>query len=203
MAIQHRNIPDAERHEAKGASTATAGQVIASVGGGATAFVNPNTLTNISFSSSLEVASLVSQSPAATDTPLQINFGAGSSNTDVSVAAGGTITILTAGVFFINLNMTFGRTTSTGVATVVARVLVNDVFAGFVYATKIDTSIDIQPFSTTIVRNFSVNDTIKVQVIRDSTGTNDGGLITFDPVLSGWANAPSAAVRVQKITGAS
>lgn len=38
MAIEHKNIPEAERHEPKGASTATAGQVLTSNGDGTTQF---------------------------------------------------------------------------------------------------------------------------------------------------------------------
>lgn len=202
MAIQHRNIPDAERHEPKGASTATVGQVLASSGSGLTAFINPNTLDNITLSSSLEAISTTSQAPASTDTPLQITFGAGSSNSDVSVNGSGTVTILTAGVYFLTFNLSLGRSNATGVSTVLARLLVNDVATGFVQASKIDTSVNIVPFHATLLRKFAVNDTIKVQIIRDSSGTNDGGVVTFDPVLSGWANSPSAAVRIQKIMGA-
>lgn len=202
MAIQHRNIPDAERHEVKGASSATAGQVLKSNGGGTTSFVNPNTLANISLSSNLELSSLVTQNPVSVDTPIQVNFGTGSSNADVNVNNDGTITFLTAGVFFVTFNLSFGRTNNTGVATLVARLLVNDVSTGFVQASKIDTSVNIIPYHASILRNFSVNDTVKVQILRDSAGSNDGGLFTFDPVLAGWNNAPSAAVRIQKIMGA-
>lgn len=202
MAIQHRNIPDAERHEAKGAATATSGQVLKANGDTTTSFVNPNTLNNITLSSFLESSSTTTQNPSAVDTPLQINFGAGASNADVSIAAGGTVTILTAGVFFITLNMNFGRSNNTGVSTLVARLLVNDVPSGFVQASKIDTSTNFSPFNASIFRAFSVNDTVKLQIIRDSSGADDGGLFTFDPVLAGWANSPSAAIRIQKITGA-
>ena len=38
MTIQHRNIPDAERHEVKGASTAPANSVLKSNGDGTTSF---------------------------------------------------------------------------------------------------------------------------------------------------------------------
>lgn len=41
MAIQHSNIADADRHEAKGASTATLGQVLRSDGDGTTSFKLP------------------------------------------------------------------------------------------------------------------------------------------------------------------
>lgn len=203
MPIQHKNIPDAERHEVKGASTATVGQVLSSNGSGGTTFVNPSSLVNITLSSILESVSNASQAPASTDTPLQINFGAGGANSDVSIAAGGTVTFLTSGVFAVTFNLNLGRTGTTGVATILARLLVNDTPTGFVQASRIDTSANTHPINAMILRNFSVNDTVKVQIIRDSGGNNDGGLITIDPVLAGWNNSPSAAIRIQKITGAS
>lgn len=203
MAIQHRNIPDAERHPVKGTSTATAGQVLRADGAGDAAFVNPNSLVNITLSSNLEAGTATSQSPASTDTPLLITFGAGSSNADVSIAAGGTITILTAGVFIFTFNLNMGRTGNTGVSTLVARALVNDVALDPTYVNRIDTSGNTTTLNFTLIRNFAVNDTVKVQVIRDSGGTNDGGLIAIDPVLSGWATSSSASVKIQKITGAS
>jgi hypothetical protein len=202
MPIQHRNITDAERHEPKGASIATIGQVLSSSGGGVTTFVNPNTLNNITLSSSLEASSLVNQAPAAVDTPLQLNFGTSVANSDVSVSALGVVTILTAGVFFLTVNLNLGRTTNVGISTVAVRLLVNDVATGFVQVNKIDTSVNIVPFHDTILRKFSINDTIKIQILRDSSGANDGGVISVDPVLAGWSNSVSAAVRIQKIMGA-
>lgn len=38
MVVQHREIPDAERHEVKGADSAVANHVLHSTGGGATEF---------------------------------------------------------------------------------------------------------------------------------------------------------------------
>ncbi len=203
MAIQHRDIPDAERHEPKGASTATAGQVLSADGAGAATFVNPNTLTNITLSSTLENTSTVDQSPTAVDTPLQVSFGPLVANSDVSIAAIGTVTILTAGVYSITFNMNMGRTNNVGTSILFARLLVNDTPTGFVQVNKIEEAINVRPFNAQVMRAFSANDTIKVQVIRDSAGANDGGLITLNPVLSGWADSPSAAIRIQKITGAS
>lgn len=201
MAVQHSNIADANRHENKGASTATAGQVLQGDGDGTTSFVNPSTLQNITIGSVLESQSLVSQGPTALDTLHQVAFAAASSNSDVSIATNGTVTLTTAGLYSITFNLNFGRTTNTGIAIMFARLLVNDVPTGFVQGVKVDTSVNVTPFNATILRKFNANDTVKIQLIRDSGGTNDGGLITLDPVLAGWANSPSAAIRVQKIAG--
>lgn len=201
MAIQHMAIPDADRHDCKGLSTAVSGMVQRANGTGGATWVNPSTLNNVSISSSIEGSSTSNQTPSATDTALQVLFGAGSSNSDVSIASNGVITILNDGLYNLTINLNFGRTGTTGVAILLARILVNDVESGFVQATKIDTSANVNPVSLFSLRRFSANDTIKVQIVRDSGGNNDGGLIAVDPVIAGWGTSPSAAVRIQKLAG--
>lgn len=202
MSIQHNAIPDAQRHEAKGASTATAGQVLKANGDGSTSFVAPNTLSNINILSTLEAISTTTQNPVAADTPYQVVFGSGNSNTEVTVASNGVITINTAGLYLITFDLNFSRANNTGISTVISRVLINGAATNFTNAVKMDTSVNIQPTNFVLFRSFSAADVITVQIIRDSAGANDGGLYTFDPVLAGWANTPSAAVRIQKIAGA-
>lgn len=201
MATEHRLIPDAERHEPKGASLAANGQVIKSNGDGTTSFANPSTLRNITISSTLEGISTTTQGPSAVDTPYQVTWGSGTSNSDVNIASNGIVTITTAGLYFVTFNLNMGRATNTGIATLLARLLINDVPIGFVQSTKIDTSANINALNASIFRVFAANDTIKVQFMRDSSGANDGSLITVDPVLAGWNNSPSAAIRLQKVLG--
>lgn len=201
MSIQHAVIADAERHEAKGASTATSGQVLKANGDGSTSWVNPNSLSNISILSTLEAQSTTTQGPSATDTPYQVTFGSGSSNSDVTVASNGVVTFNTTGLFLVTINMNFGRANNTGIAKVVARLLTNGSASGFTQISQMDTSVNFTPFHATVLRSFTATNTITVEILRDSTGANDGGLYTFDPALSGWTNVPSAAVRIQRIAG--
>lgn len=56
MTIQHRDIPDAQRHEPKGASTATNGQVWVANGSGGGAFATLGTV--VSFSVALTPSSV-------------------------------------------------------------------------------------------------------------------------------------------------
>lgn len=201
MAIQHENIADANRHEAKGASTATNGQVLKANGDGTTSFTNPNTLVNIGVASTLQGISTTTQNPSGTNTPYQVIWGAGSSNSNATIAGTGVVTINTTGLYFITFNLNFSRSSDTGISILFARLLVNDIEVGFVQCVKLDANTAVVPFNASILRSFTANDTIKVQIIRDSGGTNDGGLYTVDPALSGWSNSPSAAIRIQKIAG--
>lgn len=201
MAIQHVNIPDAQRHEAKGASTASANTVLKAVGDGSTEFVDPSTLGNFKIGSRLEAKSTTNQSPSATDTALQVVFGGAVSNTDAALAASGTVTINTAGLYQVKVDLQVGRSTTTATAKVVARVLVNDAAWDITKAVHLGTAGGVIPLSFDFFRVFSANDTIKVQIARDSTGENDGGLVTFNPVIAAWDDVPSAAVKVYRIAG--
>lgn len=203
MAIQHAVISDADRHEAKGASTALTGQVLQSNGDGTTTFVYPETLKNVSLASALISQSLVNQNISGTDNPLQVNFGAANANTSVSVDSGGTITFLEDGSYLVNVDLHVGRSNNTGTATIYARALVNDQPYGPTYNVEITSDVSTRNIHFMLPNHYISGDTIKIQVIRESTGANDGGLYTRNPTLAGWENTPSAAVVIQKIIGSS
>lgn len=203
MALQHAVIPDSKRHEAKGASTASSGQVLSALGGDATLFVNPSTLSNINVNSILEGQSLVAQNPSTEDTPLQVTFGSLGSNSNVSIASTGLVTILATGLYFITLNLNFGRSTDTDIALLFSRMYVNDAAIGFVQSCKLNASTETASINQSFLRAFTANDVFKVEIMRDSTGENDGGLVSLNPELTGWANSPSAAIRIQKVAGGS
>lgn len=201
--VEHRNIIDAERHEVKGASTASDGQVLKSNGDGSTSFVAPNTLSNIGILSTLEAQSTADQNPSGTDSPIQVSFGSAINNADVDVASDGTITILSSGLYFVRFSLAFGRSTNTNTAILISRLLINDIPTGFSQVAQVDAAADITPLNATILRSFSPNDTIKVEFYRDSGGSDNGGLRSVVPSVVGWSAPPSAAVRVQRIAGGS
>jgi hypothetical protein len=201
LAIEHKDIPDDARHEPKGASTASLGQVLRSNGGGSTSFVNPSSLNNITVTSFLENQSTVTQNPGAVDTPLVVSFGPLIESSDIRIGMGGVVTLKTTGLYFITFNLSLGRANNTGVSTMFVRILINDVPTDIVRAIKIDTSANITPVTIPLFRRFTADDTVKVEILRDSSGANDGGVISLNPVLAGWADSPAASVKVQKITG--
>lgn len=201
MAIQHASIADADRHENKHAAGATNGHVLKANGDATTSFVAPNTLANVSISSTVESASITNQGPTGTDAPYQVTWGDGSSNSDANIASNGLVTITTAGLYMVTAHLNLGRTGVTGVATLVARLSVNGVPIETPKGVRIDTSANIATVTFAFLRRFNAADILKAEVIRDSAGNNDGGLITIDPVLAGWDNVPSAYIRLQKIAG--
>lgn len=92
MATEHRVIPDAERHEVKGASTATNNQVLVSDGDGTTSFRQPTMMGWYNYDHD---GATVPLTLAATFYDL-INDAAGPSN-DITFAISGATTIWDTG----------------------------------------------------------------------------------------------------------
>lgn len=206
--VEHVAIADADRHEVKHASTATARQVLTSNGDGTTQFAFPswvdvvNKPTFAGFQPVFSAFSSASQSPSALDTPLQVNFGSPQAFADVTLAANGTVTFNTPGNYLVNLFLRFGRTTGAGNAVLFSRFLINDIQQLNSNSISMPDSNTVIPFSTSISLNVSGGDTFKLEVARDSSGVNNGGLIPLTPTVGGWNVSPSATIVVAKYSGA-
>lgn len=207
--VEHVLIADSDRHEPKHASTALDRQALVSNGDGTTefAFYDYENLANkpvvagyrqVLYGSS----NAASQAPAATNTPLQVEFGANQTLTDVSLSSTGTLTFNTSGDYLLIVFMRFGRTSGTGTAIVFNRLLYNDVQALNSNSLKLPDQDVIIPFSAAIPVTANADDTFKVQIMRDSAGVNNGGLYQISPSLAGWNVSPSASLVVYKYQGA-
>lgn len=202
MATQHRLIPDAERHEPKGASTAIAGHVMTSIGGGETSFVSPLTLANIELVSTISNLNSSNINPSSTDTPIIAGFSSTVSNSDISMDSSGLITINTSGMYSFSFNLNFGRSNNTGTAITLARLLINDVQYGFSQGVVQATTSNNRPVRIDMLLKLNASDQLKVQVMRDSAGQNDGGLIAQAVTNVDWGDVPSYFVRASRINGA-
>jgi hypothetical protein len=147
----------------------------------------------------LNGTSFVTQAPSALDTPLLVSFGAAQSNVDVSLDAGGTITFNTGGVYFINAFGSVERQGSSGgVAILLFRVLLNGTQISTTKGFHLDSpNLDI-PYEVTIPFNAQAGDIMRFQIMRDSSGVNQGGLYGHT-VLGGWSNVPSSQIQIWKL----
>tara|TARA_R110000772_G_scaffold129472_2_gene237597 strand:- start:12603 stop:13220 length:618 start_codon:yes stop_codon:yes gene_type:complete len=204
MAIQHADIPNAGIHEPKGASGALVGQVYIADGAGSGVWTN--SLTNpseLKIDRLLDAISLAAaQQPSAVDTPIQIEFGAAqlTAADPVSISALGVISINETGTYRIKVSFAVGRTGSTGVSEIYARALVNGTPAGQTVHFKIGSSDSYIAYSDEAWLTLPAGTTISYQLIRDSTGNNSGGIFSGNPATAGWADNPSAAIRVERWT---
>lgn len=199
MAL-HKDLTGADLHEPKGVATADSGQVYVADGAGSgswTDLVN----TPPSLSSTIENKSSSSINPSTLDVPIDATFDTSVSNTNISIANTGVITFLTPGVYITTINMNFGRSSGAGTAVVAARLLIDGSPSGYVQGMSLSDSTSARPVQFTIFRNFAASTTMKVQVLRDSSGINNGGLIATPTAAGGWDDIPAYWVRIHKLDG--
>ena len=205
--MEHKDIPDAQLHQIKGAVSASSGQVPIATGSGTTVFgfldwtQVANKPTSSGYQAKLSAFSSVNQNPSAVDTPLQITFGSAQTTADVSVSSAGVITFNTSGNYLIDIFLRFGRSTSTGNAILLNRILKNGAQILNSNGVILSAATQTIPFSAAIPLTMAAGDTITMQVARDSAGTNDGGLFVVSPTIAGWNIVPSATVVVNKFVG--
>lgn len=207
--MEHVVIPDAQRHEAKGASTASAGQVCKANGDGTTAFafVDYSEVSNRPVISGYQrvlasSSSVATQAPSAVNTPIQVEFGVAVSSASVSLSSAGLLTFNLAGQYQVTTFYRFGRTSSSGVAILFSRALINGVQTLNSNSIMMDNANTITPFAVTLNITATAGMTMAHQIYRDSVGTNAGGLISQNPSLAGWNISPTATIVVDKFTGA-
>lgn len=214
---KHQDIvDDSFLHEPKGAGSAVLNTVVTSNGDGTTSFSTvsynnltdtptipnvPSTLGYVPILSGFSTAS--SQEPSGTDNPLQVEFGAGSITTDATLSSGGTVTINTDGLYAFANFLRFGRTSNTGTAILFNRFLINDVQTAASNVFSLSESSAIIPFSATVFLELSAGDTLKFEIYRDSSGSDDGGLFESVPTLAGWNNSTSSTLVIYRFGGLS
>lgn len=150
----------------------------------------------------LNGVSTVNQVPSALDTPLQVSFGAAqyTASDPVMIDAAGTVTFNQPGLYLLNAYGNVERQGSSGgVSALLFRSLINDVQAGSVKGFEIDSVGMMIPYEITIPLNIAVaGTTLKFQIMRDSSGVDQGGLYIHEN-LGGWSDVPSAEINLWKI----
>lgn len=203
MASLHSTLTGADLHEVKGAAGATAGHTLRADGLGSAAFVLPSTLENVLITSLLTNQRTADILPVAVDTPTDAIFDGTQSNSDVTMNASGLITLNTAGVYQTTFNLCFGRTAGAGNAIIAAWLELNGTQFGFTQVMRLSDAVASHPININIIREYSAGDTLKVRIIRDSSGINNGGLIYVPLTYASIADPPSYWVRITKHVGIS
>lgn len=135
---------------------------------------------------------------------IQVEFGAafGTVLDPVMLATDGTVTINTAGTYRIKVALQYGRTGSTGVSSVLFRVIDGlGVQLGRSVSVFINDADSAQYFENDTWIDLPAGIELKFEVMRDAAGNNSGGLVATQPTVDGgneWDIAPSAAIRVER-----
>ena len=154
------------------------------------------------FTPVLAATSTVNQTPSGLDSPLQVSFGAaqGTSGDAVMIDANGLITFNQTGLYLINGYGNIERQGSSGGVTVTLfRFLVNGVQSSSTKGVELDSTGVMFPYEITIPINITTaGTTMSFEIMRDSSGVNNGGLYTHTS-LGGWSNVPSAEISIWQL----
>lgn len=149
----------------------------------------------------LRAPSLVAQAPAAVDTPLQVSFGAaqGAPTDPVSISAAGLVTFNVAGNYAVRVKLQAGRTGASGVSILLSRILLAGAQYGSPAATKLVSADVTIPIESRVVINATAGQTFAVQIMRDSAGTNFGGIYPQAATDTAWGTAPSGLLVISRL----
>lgn len=149
----------------------------------------------------LRAASTAVQAPTAVDTALQVSFGAaqGSASDPVMINAAGLVTFNVAGNYSVRIKLQNGRTGATGTSILLSRILLNGTQVGSAAAVKMTQTDATTPSESRVVLNPTAGQTFQVQIMRDSAGSNFGGVYPQVATVTAWGTAPSALLVISRL----
>lgn len=149
----------------------------------------------------LRAASAVAQAPTAVDTPLQVAFGAaqGAPSDPVSISAAGLVTFNQAGNYAVRVKLQCGRTGASGTSILLSRLVLGGTQLGSAACVKLTQTDATTPTDSRVVMNPTAGQTLQVQIMRDSAGSNFGGIYPQAATVTAWGTAPSALLVISRL----
>ena len=149
----------------------------------------------------LRAASTVAQAPTAVDTPLQVAFGAaqGSASDPVMINAAGLVTFNQAGNYAVRVKLQCGRTGASGTSILLSRLVLGGTQLGSAACVKLTQTDATTPTDSRVVMNPAAGQTLQVQIMRDSAGSNFGGIYPQAATVTSWGTAPSALLVISRL----
>jgi len=145
--------------------------------------------------------SFLDQMPTATDDPIQVEYGAaqGTGSDPVQIDSLGEVTVNETDQYEISVSLQYGRAGAAGgAAHLFFRLMVDGIQAGISLFSKINNPNTNIPAQFEVILDLTETQKITTEIVRDSAGTNFGGLITENPTLPGWNDSPSASMRISR-----
>lgn len=152
----------------------------------------------------LRASSSVAQAPTAVDTPLQVAFGAahGAPSDPVSISASGLVTFNQAGNYAVRVKLQCGRTGASGTSILLSRLVLGGAQVGSAACVKLTQTDATTPTDSRVVMNPTAGQTLQVQIMRDSAGSNFGGIYPQTAIVTAWGTAPSALLVISRLEAA-
>lgn len=149
----------------------------------------------------LRAVSTATQTPTALDTPLQLSFGAaqGAVSNPVMITAAGLVTFNQAGNYGVRVKLQNGRTGAAGTSILLSRILISGVAYGSPAAVRMTDTDATTPTESRVVINTTAGQTLVVQIMRDSAGSNFGGVYPQVATVTAWGTAPSALLVISRL----
>lgn len=149
----------------------------------------------------LRAASTATQAPTAVDTPLQLTFGAAqlSATDPVMLNSAGQVTFNTAGAYAVRVKLLQGRTGASGTSILLSRILINGAQYGSPASVKLSTGDATIPTDSRVVVQATAGQTFTVQIMRDSAGSNYGGVYPQVAAVAAWGTSPSALLVISRL----
>ncbi|QHJ80302.1 MAG: hypothetical protein [Bacteriophage sp.] len=149
----------------------------------------------------LRAPSIIAQAPTAVDTALQLVFGAAqkSASDPVMINAAGLVTFNTAGNYAVRIKLQCGRTGATGTSILLSRLLLSGTQIGSTACVKLTQTDATTPTESRVILNPTAGQTLAVQIMRDSAGSNFGGVYQQAATVTAWGTAPSALLVISRL----
>ena len=158
-------------------------------------------LKQIGLTNVLAAIDTTNQLPSGLDSILQVKFGAaqGTASDPVMLDALGNITFNQGGLYLFNGYANFERQGSSGGITVTLfRAFLNGSQVGPTKGVELSSTGIMFPYELTLPIQVSAGDVLTWEIMRDSSGINEGGL--YIHTNSGpWSNVPSTGINIYKI----
>lgn len=152
----------------------------------------------------LRAFSTVAQAPTAVDTPLQVAFGAaqGAPADPVMINAAGLVTFNQAGNYAVRVKLQCGRTGASGTSILLSRLVLGGAQFGSAACVKLTQTDATTPTDSRVVMNPTAGQALQVQIMRDSAGSNFGGIYPQAATVASWGTAPSALLVISRLEAA-
>mgnify|MGYP003624909292 CR=1 len=132
---------------------------------------------------------------------LQIEFGAGVVTPQASLSSLGAITINETGTYRVKISLIFGRTSNPNTSRLRFRALVNGVQAGLTIGATVPNANSSTPYTDEAWLSLPAGTVITYEVMRDSSGSDEGGLVlptVTAATAPSWNQAATAAIRIER-----
>ena len=157
---------------------------------------------NLTATQVLNAYSIQDQEPTGLNSALVVEFGAaqGSSSTPVQLDVAGKVIFNEAGLYLINgFGSVWRQGSSGGVAIFGFRGKLNGTVITQPKTFHINSSNVAIPYEITIPFQANAGDVFWFEVIRDSSGVDQGGLYPTAMAASGWGISPSSQIQIWKL----